>query len=241
MSFKELGISRETIQQIESAYEKLYLKSRSLNATYEQQEIVLNKLIEDLVENAFERVVAEDSEIKGTNSELVDLRDKILIEIRRMIEKNRSRLDNEAGYLKLDSAQSNAEFMLQYEVENNLMDETEPSLEFIINCLKQMNGETNSICILSDKSFSYIQCAGSTERLTIEYRKYTGKKFKHYVIGFKKFFKSRTTIYFSSREISLKSNEVFCLDNAIEIFKNFYLKQEIPKEHQLRNITNKMI
>ena len=54
-----------------------------------------------------------------------------------------------------------------------------------------MNGETDSFCILSDETLSYVQCAGSADRWTVEYRKYNDMKFNHYVIGFKKFLKKK--------------------------------------------------
>lgn len=229
MSFRDLGIPRESIEQIESACEKLYLKSRTLDVSYEQQDLILNNLIEELIKDASTKLFNGGKLPEESSFNLEEYQEKALVEIKELIDKNRKKLDIEAAYLSLEELQGNADLLLQYEKDNIVLEEKEPGIKFVIDCLKNMNGETNSFCILSDNTLSYVQCAGSTDRLTIEYRKYEGMKFKHYVLGLKKLFKSETSVYFSGRNMPVKTNEIFNSVDAMEVFESFYNKKGIPK------------
>jgi hypothetical protein len=235
-----MGVPRENIKEIEAACEKLYLKSRSLEASYQDQDILLNKLIEELVNDAIIKISNEERLLKKNNSDLEEYHEKMIVEIKKIIEKNRYKLDKEAGYYSLKKFQDNADFLLQYDKDDNVLVEREPSLSFIIDCLKNINGKSNSFCILSDKTLSYIQCAGSIDKLTLEYRKYEEMKFKHYVVGFKKLLKKRTTVDFNGRKIPVKSNEILKLVEVLKAFESFYNRKGIPPKYGLRDISNNM-
>lgn len=66
----------------------------------------------------------------------------------------------------------------------------------------------NSFCILTANDESYVQCAGAKSKLTIEYRKYMGRKFSHYVLGTPKEEKKEVSIRYSGGYIKVKQNEV---------------------------------
>ena len=136
MGLRDMGIPSESIKQIETACEKLYLESRSLAVSYEQQDILLDKMIEELVCNAAIRISNNENILEGNNSSLNKYQEKMIIEIKKLIEKNRNKLDNEVGYFKLKKIQDNAELLLQYEKASNVLLEREPSLNFVIDCLK---------------------------------------------------------------------------------------------------------
>lgn len=240
MSLRDLGIPRESIEQIETACKKLYLKSRTLDISYEQQDLLLDNLIKDLIKDVYSKLSNEGKLPIENSISTEEYYEKTISEIKKIIDQNRKKLDLESSYLSLKELQGSANILMQYEKDNIVQEEREPSIDFVVDCLKNMNGETNSFCILSDNTLSYIQCAGSTGRLAIEYRKYEGIEFKHYVAGYRKLLKSETTVYFSGRDLPVKTNEVFNLVDAIEIFKSFYSKKGIPKGYVLRNVNNYM-
>ncbi|HYE80813.1 MAG TPA: hypothetical protein VEG39_01465 [Clostridia bacterium] len=240
MGLRDLGIPRESIEQIAAACKKLYLKSRTLDVSHDQQDLLLNNIIEELIKDASTKLSNEGKLPKENSISLEEYQEKVIAETKKLIDKNRKKLDLEASYLSLKELQGSANLLMQYEKDNIVQEEREPSIDFVIDCLKNMNGETNSFCILSDNTISYIQCAGSTDRLAIEYRKYEGIEFKHYIIGHKKLFKNETTVYFSGRNMPVKTNEIFNLVGAIEMFESFYNKKGIPKGYALRNVSNKM-
>jgi len=107
--------------------------------------------------------------------------------------------------------------------------------------LKKLDGITNGYLILENDNGDYIQCAGQTEMLTIEYRLNSKPKFKHYVIGKGKnksplkvnWTVLRTTV----GEIMVHNEEVLNLDDAELIFKEYYENQTVPIELNKRNVT----
>ena len=95
--------------------------------------------------------------------------------------------------------------------------------------------------ILENDNGDYIQCAGDSEMLTVEYRIHTKSKFKHYVIG-KGENKSPLKVNWvflqtDAGGIMIHKEEVLNLKEANLIFKAFFEKQIIPTELNKRNVT----
>lgn len=126
----------------------------------------------------------------------------------------------------------------QAEIDNHVIEEVNVDLEFIIDFLKQMNHEIRSFCTLSYDDYNYVQCAGSIEKMTIEYRKSSGNSFEHSVLGTESSAIIDATIKYSGGEIILKSNEILNLDDAIEVFTTFYKTQSVLDKYKKRDITS---
>jgi hypothetical protein len=120
------------------------------------------------------------------------------------------------------------------------VDTVNPTWEFIQSSLNNIDPILKSYCILSDDP-SYVQCAGSKERLCIEYRKLYGETYKHFVVGNKKNENSTSIIWTQINckvgPIRIHDNEVLTIDDAIKIFKAFYEGKGLPEIYNLRNTT----
>ncbi|MDQ0876012.1 hypothetical protein QFZ77_004671 [Paenibacillus sp. V4I3] len=126
----------------------------------------------------------------------------------------------------------------QYEVDNHVMEDIDPDIDFVINFLKQMNNITSSFCTLSFNDFLFIQCAGSKSKMTIEYRSpdKSGNDFRHFVIGVKSLIKTSTKTY-SGGEIKVRTNEVLNSDQAVVLFKAFFNERVILSDYVQRETT----
>jgi hypothetical protein len=109
----------------------------------------------------------------------------------------------------------------QGEVDNKLIEENNVDFDFIGSFLKQMNQETSSYCVLSLNDSCYIQCAGSSKKLTIEWRNSIDSGFRHYVIGRKQLVKTKRKLKYSAGEIDIMSNELLTYEDALVLFKSF--------------------
>lgn len=116
----------------------------------------------------------------------------------------------------------------QGEVDNYLIEENDPDLEYVLGFLKQMNHETSSFCAYSIDDLCYIQCAGSAEEMTIEWREKTNSGFRQYVVGRKKLLKTKRKLKYSGGEIDLLSNEILNYEDGLVLFKAFFEKNEMP-------------
>jgi hypothetical protein len=127
----------------------------------------------------------------------------------------------------------------QYEVDNHVMEDIDPEIDFINDFLKQMNNNTSSFCTLSYSDFLFIQCAGSKSRMTIEYRSPDKSEigFRHFVIGVKRLIKTTTKVSYSGGEIKVRTNEVLNYEQAVELFKMFINERMILGEYVLRETT----
>jgi hypothetical protein len=126
----------------------------------------------------------------------------------------------------------------QIEVDNHVMIEIDPDEEYITDFLKQMNGSTSSFCTLSISDNSFIQCAGSKSKMTIEIRKPDKNGFRHFVIGLRSFIKINTKVPYSGGEIKVGTNEILNYEQAEELFKTFYNEGRILDKYVMRETTN---
>ena len=108
--------------------------------------------------------------------------------------------------------------------------------------LLRMDSDSKSYVVLTDlESGSYLQCEGSTTRLSIELRIYTNQTFKHFVIG-KTRNKSPLSVTWSSIEckvgpIQVHDSEILTIDDALKIFSRFYTVKDAPDDYSKRNVT----
>ena len=111
----------------------------------------------------------------------------------------------------------------------------------IERALVQINSKTNCYLILTAHTGSYIQCAGSPQRLTIEYREFADNSFKHYVLG-KGPEKSPLRTVWDMIDcrvgpINLNDCVVLSLVDALVEFRAFYENGEVSNEFKKRNVT----
>lgn len=125
----------------------------------------------------------------------------------------------------------------RYEVDNYVMEDIDPEVDFVYGFLNQMNNSTSSFCTLSFSDSLYIQCAGSKSRMTIEIRTPDQNGFRHFVVGVKSLLKTSTKVSYSGSEIKVKSNEVLNHNQAIELFRAFIIEKKILDEYTLRETT----
>ncbi|NIK21608.1 hypothetical protein [Paenibacillus lupini] len=113
------------------------------------------------------------------------------------------------------------------EVDNYLVEENEVDFDYIEMFLEQMNNETSSFCTLSLDDFCYIQCAGSKEEMTIEWRYKTESGFRHFVIGRNQLIKIKRKVKYSAGGIIVRSNEVHNYKDALILFQVFFQQNDI--------------
>ena len=128
---------------------------------------------------------------------------------------------------------------MNLKVENTELEN--PNWNGIKTELNKMDGIKNGYLILENDKGDYIQCAGQSEMLTVEYRLNSEPKFKHYVIGKGKnkspIKVSWVVLQTKVGEIMIHEEEVLNLKDAELIFKEFYEEQTIPTELNKRNVT----
>ena len=117
-----------------------------------------------------------------------------------------------------------------------------PTWEYIQSSLIKLDPIYKSYFILTD-GLSYVQCAGEKTRIVIEYRKHAGETFKHYVVGNKKLKESLTISWIQIDckvgPVHIHANEALTINDALNIFKAFYEKEDIPLIYNRRNITKR--
>lgn len=124
-----------------------------------------------------------------------------------------------------------------------------PVDEYLHGILSRMDGEdrtTYSIWRLPEPGGdprrmgdTYIQAAGSAERLAIEARVMTFDGTSHlYAVGRPEPHNGETTTVPISdkRAVRVFTNEIFTADEAAAIFMDFYLTDAVPQQYSLREI-----
>ena len=112
----------------------------------------------------------------------------------------------------------------------------------IQQALLRIHPTTKSFFVLTNQSTgSYIQCAGSAERLTVEMRIYASDFFKHYVVG-KGGNKSPLKVIWSTIEskagvVRVHNSEVLNINDAVTLFHSFFYTGDVPKAYTKRNVT----
>lgn len=128
-------------------------------------------------------------------------------------------------------------------VDNNSNECTifDPDWREIEHWIEQIDPKTNCYLIWTANTGSYIQCAGSKERLTIEMREWTDNTFKHYVLG-RGAEKSPLRTIWDRIECRVRPNyfhdcEVLSKIDALINFKAFHDDSQISAEYKKRNVT----
>ena len=108
--------------------------------------------------------------------------------------------------------------------------------------LARLEPATCPAVVLSETaSGSYIQCAGSRERLTVELREFKGEQFKHFVIGRANDKGWHEVVWdeiqCSVSPVRVHDTEVLQLEDAVVLFKCFFERIEIPTHYRMRNAT----
>ncbi|QDU87131.1 hypothetical protein Pla175_04870 [Pirellulimonas nuda] len=99
-----------------------------------------------------------------------------------------------------------------------------------------LNPECNSFYILEAPNGSYLQCGGSKERCTVEWRSFHGKKYDHFVLGKRDGPEAETKIEMSDGGVTVLEREVFRHWEAIDLFKRFFSGAEFPDDIVLRKV-----
>jgi len=118
---------------------------------------------------------------------------------------------------------------------------TNPQWDYILSSLRYIDPVKKAYFILENNTASYIQCAGSKERLCVELRKVTENQFQHFVIGRiqnkNSFPVVWTIIHSKAGPIHVHENEVLDIADAIKLFELFYQGENLPNTYNQRNIT----
>lgn len=91
--------------------------------------------------------------------------------------------------------------------------------------LSQLGFPEPTFVILADQTGSYVQTAGTPERLTVEWRRYDKDSFRHFVAGHLNARAQEDYILASEGHVAVQSNEVLKLGEALQIFAAFTKKQ----------------
>ncbi|GLX70255.1 hypothetical protein [Paenibacillus glycanilyticus] len=147
-------------------------------------------------------------------------------------------VSGEDGEIIFPEAQNKTTMQFQGQVDNHLVEEEAVDFAFVEKFLKQMNHSTSSFCTVSLNDFCYIQCAGSSKEMTIEWREGSESGFRHFVIGRHALIKIKRRIKYSGGNIIIKSNEVLHFEDARLLFKVFFEQTDIRSlTYSLRETT----
>lgn len=100
--------------------------------------------------------------------------------------------------------------------------------------LNYLNPIGNGFYILENTDGSYVQCAGSKKRLTIEVKNSRGH-FRMGRIGASE--SAETIIECSAGPISVRGNEVLQIEDAIAVLNAFYSSDAFPMTYSLRQLS----
>jgi hypothetical protein len=130
--------------------------------------------------------------------------------------------------------------VLQEYIGNGIREINSPNISYIYRYLDNLN-EENCCLILTNDHGSYIQCTGSNNFLTIEFRNIENLDFKHFVIGIgeiKSALKTKWKIIDCKfGRILVHEDEVLTTDIAKDIFKCFIESNDISEKYKKRNVT----
>lgn len=121
---------------------------------------------------------------------------------------------------------------------DSMPDVSEPPFAVIADSLRRISPRGPGFFSLTRDDGSYVQVAGATLRLTVEYREVRGGSFRHFVLGAEAN-ADRTAKQINSRsgQINLLANEVLTVNDAVVVFRCFYETGRIPDSYTLRDRT----
>lgn len=112
-------------------------------------------------------------------------------------------------------------------------------LELARQTLEQLSSDHEpTFVIVDDESGSYVQAAGSKDRLTIEWRQYaTEESFEHFVAGRKQGPGEIVQVKTFYGVIDVNENECLTSEDGQAIFEAFIKSGERPNAYEWRNST----
>jgi hypothetical protein len=121
---------------------------------------------------------------------------------------------------------------------DSMLNVVEPPFAVIADSLRRISPRGPGFFSLTRDDGSYVQVAGATLRLTVEYRQDSNGTFRHFVLGTESILgRTRKQINSRAGQINLLANEVLTVDNAITVFRCFYETGKIPDGYTLRDDT----
>ncbi len=130
---------------------------------------------------------------------------------------------------------------LTYATKSGIRDIEDPSWAEIDDCLTKLNINERSHVILDNGIDGYIQCAGSTLEMMVEYRMTRNNAFKHYMLGFggNRSPLGITWVHLKTGvgQIAIQREEVLTGSDGIRIFRSFHNAEGIPDDFTKRNVT----
>jgi hypothetical protein len=129
-----------------------------------------------------------------------------------------------------------------------------PADEQLQRCLSALDGQRHGSFILAPlpagKSWpdvnpwkeldTYMQAAGSSDRMTIEIRRRAGERFEQLVVGRPVSHppdqESTTVIYWDEFSVTVRDNEVFMVDEAVRLFASYLLTEALPPGYTVRPV-----
>lgn len=111
-----------------------------------------------------------------------------------------------------------------------------PTWEDITALMTKLNGLGTSFIVLENEIGDFVQCLGSSDKLTVEYRYHSDEGDQHVVIGKAPVDTKRATIHTVSGSATVYRNEIFDLDELATIFKGFYDTNKIQGDYLFRPI-----
>lgn len=127
------------------------------------------------------------------------------------------------------------------ELSSEISNLSDPTWDLIEKELHSLDGKNNGFITLANRNEDFVQVAGNQNHLTIEYRNNLENGFKHYVLGLGGN-KSPLKVTWISLEttignIRIHKEEVMNIDDAVAVFKEFFLNGSLPDRYNKRNIT----
>ena len=121
---------------------------------------------------------------------------------------------------------------------DSMPDVVAPPFAIIADSLRRISPRGPGFFSLTHDDGSFMQVAGATLRLTVEYREVRGASFRHFVLGAEAN-ADRTMKQINSRsgQINLLANEVLTVDDAVIVFRRFYETGKVPDGYTLRDDT----
>lgn len=99
-----------------------------------------------------------------------------------------------------------------------------------------LNPKRNSFYTLTAPNGNYIQCGGSKERCTVEYRQTHPHGHRHVVLGRSGGSEEWTEVEMSAGGVKVLEREVFRHWDAIDLFKRFFAGEPFPDEIVAREV-----
>ncbi len=112
--------------------------------------------------------------------------------------------------------------------------------EAVFAALSSLRAEGRAFAIL-ERDSSYVQAAGSCERLTVEWRSAGDFGFRHWVVGRDEMPGEFVEIQCAVGPIMVQASEILTADEAAQVFRAFLERTGIPERYRLRDVTSMFV